>query len=110
MKVSYIRDPDLDVKLFIIGRNYCLRWDYGYCHISEGGGDPVWLDSAYEKAGSMEYGPKPGDETDAAKALVCTYDGWNRLAAVYKDNDSDGVRPSTSGSGGDAQDVLIAEY
>ena len=42
-----------------------------------------------DRPGNMRLAPRSGNETTAAEALVCMYDAWNRLAAVYKDADSD---------------------
>ena len=44
----------------------------------------------YDAAGNMTYGPRPGDEGDAADALVLVYDAWNRLVAAYDDDNSNG--------------------
>ena len=43
-------------------------------------GTPNWIDPAYDDAGNMTAGPKPGDET--ATTSNYTYDAWNRLVKV----------------------------
>ena len=53
-----------------------------------------WITPAYDAAGNMISGPKPGDETTR---IHYVYDAWNRLVAVKADD---------SGEPGD----LIAEY
>ena len=53
-----------------------------------------WITPAYDDAGSMISGPKPGDETTRVHYV---YDAWNRLVEVRADD---------SGEPGD----LIAEY
>ena len=52
----------------------------------------------------MRLAARPGDEATDTEALVCMYDAWNRLAAVYEDSDSDRAAPTDGG------DTLIAEY
>ena len=43
-------------------------------------GTPNWIDPAYDAAGNMTAGPKPGAET--ATTSNYTYDAWNRLVKV----------------------------
>ncbi len=43
-----------------------------------------WLDPAYNLAGNMTEGPKPGDETDDGELQFYTYDAWNRLVKVVR--------------------------
>ena len=39
-----------------------------------------------DAAGNMTRGPRPGAESTATEGLLCVWDGWDRLARVYKDN------------------------
>jgi RHS repeat-associated protein len=55
---------------------------------------------AYDAAGNMKFGPKPGNETTG---MHYAYDAWNRLVAVYQD-DGDGVYEPGTG------DALVASY
>jgi len=48
--------------------------------ITEVQGNPNWIDPAYDNAGNMTAGPKPGAET--ATTSNYTYDAWNRLVKV----------------------------
>jgi RHS repeat-associated protein len=45
-----------------------------------------WIDPTYDDAGNMISGPKPGAETDR---LHFTYDAWNRLVAVWADDEGE---------------------
>ncbi len=65
--------------------------------------DANWVDPAYDAAGNMIYGPRPGAETSTTEDLVMVWDAWNRLAAVYAD---DGTSPGEK----DDDDTPIAEY
>jgi hypothetical protein len=55
---------------------------------------------AYDAAGNMIYGPKPGSETSGVHYV---YDAWNRLSAVYED-DGDGLYEPGAG------DALTVTY
>jgi len=62
--------------------------------ISQGGGQAQWIVPQYDARGNMTSGPKPGDETTR---IHLKYDAWNRMVAVYADNNG---QPGTT----------IAEY
>ena len=49
-----------------------------------------WLDPAYDLAGNMTKGPKPGDEATGASMQLYVYDAWSRLTKVYTDADEQG--------------------
>jgi RHS repeat-associated protein len=51
--------------------------------ISQGQGQTQWIVPAYDLAGNMTSGPKPGAETTR---IHMKYDAWNRMVAVYADN------------------------
>ena len=51
--------------------------------IKEGTGQTAWVSPAHDAAGNMTSGPKAGDETTR---LHSTYDAWNRMVAVKKDD------------------------
>lgn len=59
-----------------------------------------WITPTYDAAGNMKFGPKPGEETTG---IHYVYDAWNRLVAVYEDDD-DGVYEPGAG------DDLVAQY
>jgi YD repeat-containing protein len=48
-------------------------------------GDLDWVDPAYDAAGNMTSGPKPGAETTR---LHFKYDAWNRLVKVTDDSET----------------------
>jgi YD repeat-containing protein len=58
--------------------------------ISEVQGQSAWVTPAYDAAGNMKWGPKPGAETTKLHFL---YDAWNRLVAVKADS---GGEPGTT--------------
>ena len=62
---------------------------------------PAWIDPIHDAAGNMTKAPRPGDEADAADALLLVYDAWNRLVRVYDDNDADG--------NADAGELIVTE-
>ncbi|MEO8494662.1 MAG: RHS repeat-associated core domain-containing protein, partial [Planctomycetota bacterium] len=47
--------------------------------ISNGSGQPVWIDPAYDDAGNMTLTPRPDAPTDG---FALTYDAWNRITQV----------------------------
>jgi RHS repeat-associated protein len=47
--------------------------------ISNGSGQPVWVDPAYDDAGNMTTTPRPVDPTDG---FTLIYDAWNRITNV----------------------------
>ena len=53
--------------------------------ITETQGDS-WVVPGYDAAGNMLSGPKPGNETVRQH---CKWDAWNRLVAVYADDDGE---------------------
>jgi len=57
----------------------------------------------WNSAGNMTAGPKPGQESTAAEALLTVYDAWNRPAKVYKDSNANGTLDMGT-------DALVAEY
>ncbi|MCG3180926.1 MAG: hypothetical protein BIFFINMI_03291 [Phycisphaerae bacterium] len=81
--------------------------------IAGNNGTPTWVTPAYDAAGNMTYGPKPGDEATATSALLCVWDGWNRLVKVYKDDgtgDGNAGALVTDPDEGQTADSLVAEY
>ena len=68
-----------------------------------------WGVPAYDAAGNMTYGPRPGQESTAAEGELFVYDAWNRVVQVWKD--SGGTTPDqTLVTMGDNKDTLLAEY
>lgn len=59
-----------------------------------------WIAPAYDAAGNMTSGPKPGDETTRVHYV---YDAWNRQVAVYEDDGDGTFEPGTD-------DDLVAAY
>jgi len=51
-----------------------------------------WADPAYDAAGNMIRGPKPGSTSDLQHYK---YDAWNRLTGVYADDAQDPGNPGT---------------
>ncbi|MCX5673920.1 MAG: autotransporter-associated beta strand repeat-containing protein [Planctomycetota bacterium] len=66
-------------------------------------GNLNWVDPLHDDAGNMILAPRPGQESCSCEALILVYDGWNRLAKVYKDSNSN--RALDTGS-----DTLVATY
>ena len=72
---------------------------------------PGGITPAYDAAGNMVRGPKPGEAAaSGAKGQNYTYDAWNRLVKVeewtWTDTDEDGVFEATEKS----TPVPVAEY
>jgi len=70
-----------------------------------------WLNPQHDKAGNMTLAPRPGNETSTTEGLVNTYDSWNRLRKVEKNDATLG----TGGVGGISPTpatpaTLIAQY
>jgi len=51
--------------------------------ISQNQGQTQWIVPAFDLAGNMTSGPKPGSETTR---IHMKYDAWNRMTAVYADD------------------------
>jgi hypothetical protein len=64
--------------------------------ITETANDPVWVDPAYDKAGSMISGPKPGAETEGHGYV---YDAWNRLRRTGRSGEGHSSGRPCRGSG-----------
>ena len=69
----------------------------------------TWVTPVYDAAGNMTRGPRPGAESTATEGLLCVWDGWDRLARVYKDNGGGSADGSLATSGASA-DAVIAQY
>jgi RHS repeat-associated protein len=70
------------------------------------GGSGGWVDPAYDAAGNMTEGPKPGYEASADKRQFYVWDAWNRLVEVWEDTNGDGDKDA---QGTDTQ-VLTCRY